>query len=100
MGYDRPMNRRLAALVFALPLAAGCLSACVGTKAAPELRVTSVSAPEGRSMAEQFCSDLATMTDDKAIMRMATRASAANLSESDQDAIVDWASSVVCPKQF
>jgi hypothetical protein len=51
-------------------------------------------------MAVQFCNDLASMSDDDAVMRMATRASAANLSKSDQDAIVDWAGTVVCPKQF
>ena len=94
------MNPRLAALVLALPLAAGCLSGCVGAKAAPELRVTSIEAAEGRSMAVQFCNDLATMSDDDAVMRMATRAAAVNLSKSDQDAIVDYAGTVVCPKQF
>ena len=94
------MNRRLAALALALPLAAGCLSACSGSKAAPELRVTSIEAAEGREMAVQFCNDLASMSDDDAVMRMATRASVANLSKGDQDAIVDWAGTVVCPKQF
>ncbi|MDR6794385.1 hypothetical protein J2X12_002878 [Pseudarthrobacter oxydans] len=51
-------------------------------------------------MAEQFCNDLASMSDESAVTRMATRAAAANLSSSDQDAIVDWAGTVVCPKQF
>lgn len=100
MSYDLPMNRRLAALALALPIAVGGLSACSGSKAAPELRVTSVGAAEGRSMAEQFCSDLASMSDEAALTRMATRAAAAKLSKSDQDAIVDYAGTVVCPKQF
>lgn len=94
------MNRRLAALVLALPLAAGCLSACSGSKAAPEIQVSSVSPAEGREMAVQFCNDLASMSDNDAVMRMATRAAAVNLSKSDQDAIVDYAGTVVCPKQF
>jgi hypothetical protein len=51
-------------------------------------------------MAEQFCNDLASMSDKDAVMRMATRASAANLSSKDQNAIVDYAGKVVCPKQF
>jgi hypothetical protein len=100
MGYDQAMNRRLVSLAFALPLAAGGLSACGGSKAAPEIQVSSVSPTEGREMAVQFCNDLASMSDDDAVMRMATRASVANLSKSDQDAIVDWAGTVVCPKQF
>lgn len=94
------MSRRLAALILALPLAAGCLSACAGSKAAPEIQVSSVSPAEGREMAVQFCNDLASMSDDDAVMRMATRASVANLSKSDQDAIVEYVYVTLCPEQF
>ncbi|MBT2587930.1 hypothetical protein [Arthrobacter sp. ISL-95] len=51
-------------------------------------------------MAEQFCSDLAKMTDDAAVSKMATRAAAADLTAADQDAIVDYAAAVACPGQL
>jgi hypothetical protein len=51
-------------------------------------------------MAKQFCADLAKMTNEKAIDRMAARASAAELSKADQDAIVDYAAAVTCPDQL
>lgn len=94
------MNRRLATLILALPLAAGSLSACSGSKEAPELRVTSVSLTEAREMAERFCNDLASMRDEEAIQRLAVEVSARETSKADQDAIVDYAGTVVCPKQF
>lgn len=94
------MNRRHFAPVIALSVAAVCLVACGGPKAAPALRVTSVTSAEGQQAAEQFCSDLAKMTDEKAIDRMATRASEMNLSSDDQDAILDYAAASVCPQQF
>jgi hypothetical protein len=50
-------------------------------------------------MAQQFCDDLAELTYERAIERMATRAAAAELSTSDQDAIVDHAASL-CPDQL
>ena len=94
------MNRRHLAPVIALSAVAICLSACGGPKAAPALRVTSVSAAEGQQAAEQFCKDLAKMSDEKAIDRMAVRASEMKLSSADQDAIIDHAAAVVCPQQF
>lgn len=51
-------------------------------------------------MASQFCSDLKSMSDEEAIQRMAVRASEAKLSSKDQDAVVDYAGTVVCPEQF
>lgn len=51
-------------------------------------------------MADQFCSDLAKMTDEKAVDRMAVRASEMKVSDSDQDAIVDYAGTAICPDQF
>lgn len=100
MGYDLAMNHPRKSAFATLAIAACCLAACSAPKPAPELRVTSVSSSEGRSMASQFCSDLKSMSDEKAIERMATRASAAKLSDSDQDAVVDYAGTVVCPEQF
>lgn len=98
--YDQPMNSRLAALLLALPLAAGSLAACGGVKAAPELRVDSVSPSEARTMADQFCADLAKMSDDKAMSRMAVRAIEVDLSKDDQDAIVEYVYVTLCPEQF
>ena len=91
------MNR---ARFAAIALAACCLAACGAPKAAPALAVTSVTTAEAKTMADQFCADLAKMPDDKAIERMATRASVADLSAADQDAIVDYAGSTACPDQF
>ncbi len=91
---------RHAALAIALSAAAICLPACGGPKAAPALSVTSVSSAQGQQAAEQFCADLAKMTDEKAIDRMAVRASEMKLSSRDQDAILDYAAASVCPQQF
>ncbi len=94
------MNRHRKSASAALVIAACCLSACSAPKAAPELHVTSVSAAEGRTVAKQLCSDLASMTDEKAIGRMAVRASELKLSQGDQDAILDYAAASVCPQRF
>ena len=83
-----------------LLLAACCLSACSAPKAAPELRVTSVSVAEAKTLADQFCADLARMSDEKAIEKMAVRASESKLSSADQDAIIDYAGASTCPDQF
>ena len=93
--------KRLRAATVATCLAAVCgLVACSSPAKAPELRVTSVSASEGREMAKQFCSDLGKMSQEKAVSRMATRAAAAELSSSDQDAILDYAAAVTCPDRL
>ena len=97
MGYHQAMHSRFGPATIAA-LAASCgLVACSSPAPAPQLRVTSVSVSEGKQMASQFCEDLAKFSHDKAIVRMATRASAANVSSSDQDAIVDYAAAVTCP---
>lgn len=93
------MNRRLTSA--ALLLAACCLAACGAPKAAPSApQVTGVSATEAAAIAGQFCSDLAKMSDESAVQRMAVRASESKLSAADQDAIVDYAGKVACPEQF
>ena len=100
MSYDRAMNRRLDLAAIACVAATCGLVACSTPAQAPKLQVTSVSVSEGKQMAEQFCSDLAKMSQEKAISRMATRAAAAELSSSDQDAIVDYAAAVTCPDRL
>lgn len=94
------MNRHRKSASAALVIAACCLSACSAPKAPPELHVTSVSPAEGRTVAKQLCSDLASMTDEKAIGRMAVRASEMQLSSDDQDAILDYAAAAACPDEF
>ena len=94
------MNRVPSTAAASLLLVACCLSACSAPKAAPELHVTSVSVAEAKTLADQFCADLAKMSDEKAIEKMAVRASESKLSSADQDAIVDYAGKVTCPEQF
>lgn len=94
------MNRRPKAAAATLLGAAWCLAACSAPASPPSLHVTSVSVSEGKEMAKQFCADLAKMTNEKAIGRMAARAAAAELSRADQDAIVDYAAAVTCPDQL
>lgn len=80
--------------------AACCLAGCSIPTPVPTLRVTSVSVSEGKEMARQFCADLAKMSDEKAIDRMATRAAVAELSSEDLDAIADYAAAVTCPSEL
>lgn len=85
----------------AVLVASSCLVGCGAPKAAPPvLTVTGISASEGRIMAKQYCDDLAKMSDEKAMTRMAVRASEADLSRADQDAIVEYVYVTLCPEQF
>ena len=94
------MNRRPIATSAALLLAACGLAACGAPKAAPATpSFTSVSTSEATEMADLFCGDLRAMSYERAVERMATRASAADLTSSEQDAIVDLAARS-CPKDM
>lgn len=95
------MSLNVKSVTVALVVSTCCLVACGATRAAPAtLTVNSVTLKEAKTLAEQFCSDLAKMTDDDALQRMAVRASEANLSSADQDAVVDYAGMTLCPEQF
>lgn len=88
-GTIRPMKPRPLTAAAALLLAAGSLAACSAPKAAP--------APSKlATYAAQFCDDLGDMSYASAIDRMATRASKAGLSSSEQDSVVDLAAKQ-CP---
>lgn len=94
------MTRRLATATATLLLAAGSLAACAGPKASSATpQLDSISATEARTMAGQFCDDLGNMAYDKAISRMAVRASESNLSDGDQDAVLEMAARQ-CPDEL
>jgi len=95
------MKLRPSALAGAALAASICVAGCGGVPTPqPTLAVHSMTVSDGKRMARQLCNDLASMKHDAAIQAAAVRMAEAEVTTSDQDAILKYAASIVCPREF
>lgn len=95
------MNRTLAVLALA-PLAALLLASC-GTSQPRQLgnpEVRSMEPVAARDMAQEFCSEVKSDGQEKAVDQFATRLAGSEVTVADQDAIVTFAYEKLCPEAF